>query len=113
MGFYGFGGNGEFGFRCVCMGFFKVGKWLLLSWLSFECLFRNFDYKYYLFGEWNVSYLIKIFWNKFYKFEFGVRDYMYNDLYNVVGGMMVLDEFVNVFEFWSYYVFLDKIWLNW
>ena len=110
---HGLGGNGEFGSRCVRTGPFKAGKWSLPSWLSSECLSRNFDHKYYLPGEWYVSYLIKIPSNKFHKFESGVRDYMHNDLHNAVGGTMALDESANAPEFWSHHAFLDKIWSNW
>lgn len=112
-GLHGLGGNGESGSRCVRTGPFKAGKWSLPSWLSSECLSRHFDHKYYLPGEWYVSYLIKIPWNKFHKFESGVRDYMHNDLHNAVGGTMALDESANAPEFWSHHAFLDKIWSNW
>lgn len=110
---HGLGGDGESRSRCVRTGPFKAGKWSLPSWLSSECLSRNFDHKYYLPGEWYVNYLIKIPWNKFPKFESGVRDYMHNDLHNAVGGTMALDESANAPEFWSHHAFLDKIWSDW
>jgi len=112
-GSHGLGGNGESRTGCVRSGPFKIGKWSLPKWLNSDCLSRDFDYKTDLPGQWYVEYLNRLPWNKFSKFEDGVRDYMHNDMHNAIGGTMSEDESAVAPEFWCHHAFLDKIWSDW
>lgn len=50
---------------------------------------------------------------EFIEFEFDVCVNFYDIVYCCVGGMMCVYNFVNVLEFFFYYVFIDKIWVDW